>query len=271
MNELATRSVSTSSETTDDEGAESASVEFEPLEILVKLKVKAEAQSAKKRPEVLPLVSIVVEPRLFQPRGEDERHIQDLVRAIKTQGQVEPVTVVQVGSSAVLVDGHHRLIAYRIAKATSAVPVRYFDGTLEEAVLEAGRMNSKVKRPMSNKERQDYAWRLVLMGTTYSKRQIKDAAVVSDGQVGTMRKGMRALGDNAFEARTWWQARQKAKGLEFNPFTEDEEEQRLDELAQEYALRLSKAFDTKLPNNPDLAARAFAIHFGRHRPSEDSL
>jgi ParB-like chromosome segregation protein Spo0J len=73
-----------------------------------------------------------------------------LVRAIKARGDVEAVTVIQVGDKAVLIDGHHRVAAYGLAKATSAVPVKYFEGTLEEAVLEAGSANSKAKLPMNN-------------------------------------------------------------------------------------------------------------------------
>ena len=62
----------------------------------------------------------------------DERHISELVRAIKTRGQVEPVTVMQIGDKTVLIDGHHRVVAYKLAKATSAIPVRYFEGTLRK-------------------------------------------------------------------------------------------------------------------------------------------
>jgi ParB-like chromosome segregation protein Spo0J len=154
---------------------------FEPLNLLSALRLMTSTPPPQK-PDTLPLASIVAMPGLFQPRQEDERHISELLRAIRTRGEVEPLTVIQVGDKAVLIDGHHRLVAYGLAKATSAIPVRYFEGTLEEAVLEAGRANSKAKLPMTNRDRQNYAWRLVLIGT-YSKKEIKDAAAVSDGQV----------------------------------------------------------------------------------------
>jgi ribonuclease HI len=39
------------------------------------------------------------------------------------------------GQEAVLIDGHHRLAAYTLAERTSDIPVRYFEGTLDETVL----------------------------------------------------------------------------------------------------------------------------------------
>jgi ParB-like nuclease domain len=247
-------------EPADAEADEVAS--FEPLNLLADLRSKAAAPSATDRPDTLPLASIVTMPALFQPRGEDERHISELVRAIKARGSVEPVTVIQVGGKAVLIDGHHRLAAYGLARATEAVPVRYFEGALEDAVLEAGRANSKAKLPMNNQDRQNYAWRLVLMGT-YSKRQIMDAAAVSDGQVSVMRRVMKALGSAAYDTPSWWRAQRNAKGIAWQGIDDDERERRLEELAQDYADRLSKEFGSKLPNNPEVAARALSIHFGR--------
>jgi ParB-like chromosome segregation protein Spo0J len=82
----------------------------------------AASPSPAARPETLPLASIAVMAGLFQPRAEDERHISELVRAIKARGQVEPVTVMQIGDKTVLIDGHHRLIAFGLAKATSPSP-----------------------------------------------------------------------------------------------------------------------------------------------------
>ncbi len=262
IDELEGGAVVVEPETAPTEGARDEDVSFEPLNLLAGLRSMAASPQPAERPETLPLASIVTMPGLFQPRGEDERHISELVRAIKTRGQVEPVTVMQIGDKAVLIDGHHRVVAYGLAKATSAIPVAYFKGTLEEAVLEAGRANSKAKLPMNNQDRQNYAWRLVQMGT-FSKRQIMDAAAVSDGQVSIMRRAKQALGSAAFDAPTWWRAQRDAKGIVAPEVTDDDRERWLDEQAQDYADRLSKAFGSKLPNNPEVAARALSIHFGR--------
>lgn len=244
------------------EAAGDEDVSFEPLNLLAGLRSMAASPQPAEKPYTLPLASIVTMPGLFQPRGEDERHISELVRAIKTRGQVEPVTVMQIGGKAVLIDGHHRVVAYGLAKATSSIPVRYFEGTLEDAVLEAGRANSKAKLPMNNQDRQNYAWRLVVMGT-YSKKQIMDAAAVSDGQVSVMRRVKKALGSAAYDAGSWWRAQRDAKGVASADFNEDDRERWLEEQAQHYADRLSKEFGSKLPGNPEVAARALSIHFGR--------
>jgi hypothetical protein len=53
---------------------------FEPLNLLAELRFIAATPPTTERPETLPLASIVVKPGLFQPRGEDERHISELVR-----------------------------------------------------------------------------------------------------------------------------------------------------------------------------------------------
>jgi hypothetical protein len=45
--------------------------------------------------------------------------------------------------------------------------------------------------------------------------------------------------------------------------TEDEREQWIEEQANRYADRLTKAFGNKLSNNPEVAAMALAIYFGR--------
>jgi hypothetical protein len=144
--------------------------------------------------------------------------------------------------------------------------VRYFDGTLEDAVLEAGRANSKAKLPMNNRDRQNYAWRLVLMGS-FSKRAIMDAAAISEGQVSVMRRVKRALENAAYHAPTWWQAQRAAQGIVWQGIDDDEREPRLEEQAQDYADRLSKTFGSKLAGNTEVAARALSIHFGRRLPN----
>jgi len=176
------------------------------------------------------------------------------------------MTVVQVGADAVLIDGHHRFESYRLAGVVTPVPVRYFAGTVDEAVLEAGRANSRAKLSMSVQERMDYAWRLVRMGC-FSKAKIVDAAVVSDGQVAEMRRVMKALGDEAFDCDVWLKARRLADGKAGMMPTDEEIEQRLELQAAIYADRMAKVFSTKLATNPTLAARTFHMYFGRKLPT----
>jgi len=245
--------------------AEAVTVAFGPVTVLADLKARAAEPAPVALPDHLPLSAITLLPELFQPRGMAEWHIQELARAAKSGRALDPVTVVQVGASAILIDGHHRVEAYRRAKVSTPVPVCYFTGTLEEAVLEAGRANSRAKLSMSVQERMDYAWRLVRMGG-YSKKQVVDAAVVSDGQVGSMRRVLKALGAEAFGCDSWWGARKQAEG-KAGPLTDEEREDKLEAQAIDYANRLAKEFSTKLATNPALAAKALDIYFGRKLPS----
>ncbi|MBC7950586.1 MAG: hypothetical protein H7Z12_02030 [Rhodospirillaceae bacterium] len=170
------------------------------------------------------------------------------------------------GDTAYLVDGHHRREAYLNAKVTQPIPVTYFTGSVEEAVLEAGRANSKAKQPMTNTERQDFAWRLVRLGS-YTRNQVAEAAGVSVRQVATMREVLKQLGEDAFEYESWWKARTVASGRESSSFDSDEErEEWLEAWDSDLASRMRKEFTGKLIANPELAARALNIYFGRKLP-----
>lgn len=242
-------------------------VKFEPSTLLAKLKTKAEAEPIPEvLPNLLPISDIATETALFQPRGLAANHVHDLTRVAKSGRLFDPLVVIQIGGTAYLVDGHHRREAYLNASVTAPVPVAYFSGSIEEAVLEAGRANSKAKQPMTNTERQDFAWRLVRLGT-YTRNQVAEAAGVSVRQVATMRDVLKQLGDDAFEHESWWKARSAAVGRESPSFaTDDEREEWLEARASDLARRLRKEFTGKLIANPELAARALNIYFGRKLP-----
>lgn len=253
---------------TSEAALEEARAEFAPVSELARLKALAELPKPSPLPTSLPLSAINMLPELFQPRGKDgidERHVQELKRSVKVQGALEPVLVAWFGPDAYLIDGHHRIAAYQQAEFAAEIPITSFEGTVREAVLEAGRANTRAKLPMDTRGRQDFAWRLVVMGG-YSKTEIRLGASVSDGQVGVMRRTAKELGAAAIDCGTWWQAQQAAKGISREPLTDDEVEAFLEQQASEYADRMWKAFSKKLATNPELAARAFNIYFGRRLP-----
>jgi hypothetical protein len=245
---------------------DAAGAGFEPAELLAELKARAASeQQPTQLPDHLPLKAIATLPALFQPRGLAENHVYELTRVAKSGAMLDPVTVIQIGSTPYLVDGHHRREAYIAANVTKPVPVAYFRGTVEEAVLEAGRANSKAKQPMTNTERQDFAWRLVKMGG-YKRPQVVEAAGVSMRQVAIMRDALKALGPDAYEVDRWWQARQRAAGKDVPDLSDEDREEQLEAQAADYARRLRKEFGGKLISNPELAARALDIYFGRKLP-----
>jgi ParB-like chromosome segregation protein Spo0J len=238
--------------------------QFEPAQLLAELVATAAGNGAHRRPDRLSRDAITVMPELFQPRGMSEKHIGDLIKAIERFGEVEPLTVLPMGATAILVDGHHRLAAYEKAEKVAAIPVRYFEGSPEEAVLEAGNANSRAKLPMTTQERQNYAWRLVLLDT-HSKAKIARAAGVSQAQVAKMRVVRKALGEDAYEFASWWLARNHANGP-VEEMGDDDREQWKQDLADRFADRLVKEFSTKLADRPEVAAMALSTYFGRRLP-----
>lgn len=215
----------------------------------------------------LPIAAIEVAENLFQPRAIAEWHLTGLVAAVKSKRTLPPLLVYRVGKRAFLLDGHHRLEAYRRARVDDPVPVEFFQGSPAEAVLAARKANSEPKLPMSVTERHDDAWRLVKLGR-HSKSEIQGAANISHGSVAAMRVALSALGQEEAEGcRTWREAREKAKGKEgWTALNDDERQARLDALAEDWTRRLGKTFGTKLSGNPEVAANALAGYFGRRLP-----
>lgn len=231
---------------------------------LAELEATAAAPSPEPLPDRVAVSDVVALPELFQPRGRldvEEHHVGELERALKVSGALEPVLVKWVGAKPYLIDGHHRLEAYR-RSSVAAIPVRSFEGSVADAVLEAGRANSRARLPMMPRERQSYAWRLVLLGT-YSKRGTSEASGVSERQIAIMRDAKRRLGDDAYLYRDWWQAQLKLKGMPADPMSEEAREEWLEQQAEHYAARMAKEFSTKLATHPELAARTLSIYFGR--------
>ncbi|MEM9735032.1 MAG: ParB/RepB/Spo0J family partition protein, partial [Pseudomonadota bacterium] len=133
--------------------------------------------------------------------------------------ELDPMKVWWSGARWIVLDGHHRLEAYRVAAARErtppesyAVPVRAFEGTPEEAYEEAPQENAKVRNPISSAERQEWAWRTLVSGVETSPTKISEAAGVSRQQVYNMKKKLaelRGAGREPAELEElgWWRCR----------------------------------------------------------------
>ncbi|MDP2732924.1 MAG: ParB/RepB/Spo0J family partition protein [Hoeflea sp.] len=210
-------------------------------------------------PQRLDLKGITLIPALFQPRAMVDRHVSELRRVVKAGGEVDPVTMLRVGERCILIDGHHRHAAYRLEQRPD-LPVVWFGGSPEDASLEAGMMNSKAKLPMTNAERQNYAWRLVLIDR-HSKARIAEASGVAARTVATMRTVRKSLGTAAADQSTWWKARRAAQG---SPKELDPEERRvwMEEQAERWADVMFRQFGSKMSGNPEIAALTLERYFG---------
>ena len=214
------------------------------------------------RPRKLVITEIEEWPDVFSIRGEElsEHHLTDLGRVLRNTDHLDAIVVMPCAERFVLIDGHHRLEAYRRAGRRS-VPVRYFLGTPWEALEEANRLNGKARLSLTCEQRQNNAWRLTLTGRL-SKNRIAELAVVAPSQVGLMRNAMRDLGETAYHCPTWRVARMMWKGQEERLLSDEERQTLREEHGQNYADRMRKEFGTRLQRNAEITAIALYRHLG---------
>ncbi len=227
-------------------------------------KLESEAETTAQEgplPSSLPIEAIETWPTLFQVREMSPVHVEDIARALREGGDVPPLLVLRTGHRAILLDGHHRLAAHRKAGFKEAA-VKSFVGSVREAVLAACAANSITKLPMTTAERQDAAWRYVLLGI-HSKAAIARASGASTRTVATMRSVAKRLGGEAHTAQTWANAMRMDRAAGREDQTEEERLEWIEAAAQSYADTMARTFQGKLTKNPEIAARALAIHFGR--------
>jgi hypothetical protein len=196
----------------------------------------AQGSPALEFPEVLPLQSIELIPEVFQHREDfqwaSEDHIGTLAKSMKnstkaaTKRPLEPLTVFWIGDGWILIDGHHRYKAYKLIEYVEPVPVMVFSGTLDQAIGQALKGNSKDKLAMSKSEKTNAAWRLVI-STGLSLNQLVDVSTISKPTIALMRKVMRRLSesepDKVLDQLTWREALRKFQGREEEEFVPDPE------------------------------------------------
>jgi hypothetical protein len=223
----------------------------------------AEGSPASADPDSLPLNSIEVIPEVFQHREDNQwssdDHVQTLVKAIRNSTKatkkkpLEALTIFWVGDAWALIDGHHRYKAYKAIGFTDPVPVVVFSGTLDEAIGQALRGNSKDKLSMSKSEKTNAAWRLVI-STGLSLNQLAAVSTISKPTVILMKKAMRHLRETDpsidLDELSWREALLKYQGKELEEFEPDPEwrHKRVAEVAQV----LSDTFGGEFKQKPEI-------------------
>lgn len=239
------------------------------------LMIESHAEDALPEPDLgenpkLPIADIRMVPEIFQPRGQgqnavsDEFHVEELAQqlSLKLETGLDPIVVFWSGREWLLVDGHHRLAAYKESEewGDKPVPVSPFKGSLQSALVESVGLNSKVYLQFDQQDRLDAAWRLLCLGEPKADEVIT-ATGVSRRQVFKMKRRQReileAFPENTkagLAEYTWRQAR----GLNLEGLTElperDEDWER--KLAADWKRRLQKTFGNKITKNPEAFAMA---------------
>jgi hypothetical protein len=219
-------------------------------------------------PNSLHIGAIFEKRALFQHRAPQkyasESHIKELAKAPLAGRPLDPITVFWTGQHYVLIDGHHRLAAYRKAAWKREVPIKVFKGTIDAAIGYAGKANSGAKLGMSRSEKQGLAWRLTC-GTCLSRQNTVRASGVSDGIVAEMRRVRTRLTKemgrslNEVAQLSWWEAKQASSG-DVQEVEQIDFDARLEQEAQELANKLVKSLGMHNHLRHETLARALEIY-----------
>lgn len=234
--------------------------------------IEAQVSAGKPAPEVQPshleFSKVRTCPAVFQHRrphdGDSAHHIRAMADALSkgTAKSLDAITVWWDGKGWTCIDGHHRLEAYRRSgvEPWASIPVKVHPGTLEEAIAEAARGNTRTKLPMTAHERMRAAWRLTCT-TSLSKAAVVEACGVGDGTVARMRKVLKALQERGEEAPcdlSWWEAQAKAKGEDL-PEGEEMSDEAKQAMAKAWALAMRKSLPPGFETQEDIVAMALEI------------
>ena len=186
---------------------------------------------------------------------DSSRHTQTLARILGDNHKpLDPILVVPRGAGFVVIDGHHRLEAYREAGWDRPIPVEIFQGTLAEAELEALRRNIKDKLPMTQEDKLEAAWRLVL-GQRLSKAKINELTSVSNGTIGNMRHTLKRHGFETVEGLSWHQVKLMNFDLDDDFDRDASNRKKAERLAKEITDKAS----IHLAKNPEILAMALEL------------
>lgn len=217
------------------------------------------------------LRNITTKTDVFQFRHfQVDPHHVDALKAVLDNGNVlDPLTLWQAPESGelVVIDGHHRLAAYRKAEWRKKVPALVYGCTLEQARLLALRENVKTRLPLTKDERMDAAWALVCLNLPeYSKRVIRETTGVGDGTVANMRRTRETLikrePDDSLPPH-WWQALATLKDREKREYTEDEREAMIEAKKAKLDAEIGKQLGFMAANQPEAACEVVAKRLGR--------
>lgn len=231
-------------------------------------------------PDGLALDQIAKAESVFQPRTlegrmrEDMAHLKTLAGAVGTPEKpkfLDPITVWWGGDRWFVIDGHHRIEAYRQVGTRSAVPVTVFLGTLDRAMAHSAASNSKDKLPMTMGDKMNAAWRLVVL-TRLTKAEVMEATGVSKGTVDNMRQvkgkllahpedddstGELAVTPEELAEKTWKAAKFEASGRELDPNYDPDEAMR--KRAGDIAQRLTAAIKDRMFQDTEAFALALVM------------
>ena len=160
----------------------------------------------------------------------------------KAGNTLDAISVISFGHEWFLVDGHHRLMAYRKVAWAELIPVEVIATSLSGlervafAERESTSRNSKNRLNMSEPEKADAAWRAVVVRDDLSKRDTAKLYSVSPSTVANMRKVKLALLEGQLEQsdledmgwrRAAWEASRRTTNTDIDGSMIDDAKRRL--------------------------------------------
>lgn len=116
--------------------------------------------------------------------GEDSKHTAILA---ETDAPLPPILVHR--QTMTIIDGMHRHKA-AIIRGRQSIEVEFFDGSLEEAFLQAVKANTAHGLPLSMDDRRAAARKIITENPGFSDRYIAGCVGVSDKTIGVIRRSM---------------------------------------------------------------------------------
>ncbi len=228
-------------------------------------------------PKSIHLESIHMAHSVFQPRqfqdgtmATSEDHTQGLMEAIQGEDShlLDPIVVWWSGKQWTVIDGAHRLMAYRRMNKkrllhNPMIPVAVFKGDLQAAIAESLKLNTKDKLPMTKDDKATGAWRLTVT-SNYTKPQIQSICKVGTSTIARMREVLNLIKEKHPEDflevaldLSWKDARNFGAKEIVRDDTWEEKQARI------WSDRLAKAYGTKASRQPAIFARALELYSSR--------
>jgi hypothetical protein len=228
----------------------------------------------------LTLDQIETRPILFQPRDllgkgtTDKAYSTKLKTRISNVGELNAVTVIKLGDAWVLIDGHHRVEAYRKTKGwTKPIKCQWFAGTVREAVDVGVQRNSELNLEMSQQDRWEQAWKRVLDGG-WRREKIRKTCSVGPKLLTHMNNVVSRYRDKTDRSKATRTFRQEVAPLDECSWARantaycnlPQAERTREEQAQGFAALLRGKLSHKLSEDPELTAMAL-LRYDRKLPS----
>lgn len=148
----------------------------------------------------------IADEPLILIRDTVDWHVKALVSALQRRRRLDEVKLWRNPEGRlVLLDGAHRLTAYRWKGITAGIPALVFTCSRDEALVEAVKDNAKNTLPLTASQRSDVAWRIVRDPEAgLSKAKIAAVTGVSERTVAAMRARLKTMGEAGQEPSGFW-------------------------------------------------------------------